>query len=298
MLRALIQWYSGKRPASPARVAFRPELEALEDRFVPTTLTVSSLLDNGAAGTLRGAVNQANADVAQGRSDTIVFANKLQGDAITLTRGYLELSASKNNAGITIDGNDVSVSGGFVSNVFVIDKGASVTLDNLTIEFGKAALGSGVNNNGSLFVNNCLFYDNIATQQGGAIYNTGTLAVVASRFSYNSAATGGAIMNWGQLQQAFNTTFDNNVASSGGAAIYNGSQGYVSDCTFKNNHSGGYGGAIANFGSLEVAECSFHDNSAASSGGAIFNGPGELITVIAPTYDDNTAPYGRNFFQD
>jgi len=46
--------------SSPARR--RPRLEALEDRLVPAAYHVTSLGDDGSAGTLRDAITQANAN--------------------------------------------------------------------------------------------------------------------------------------------------------------------------------------------------------------------------------------------
>src|SRR5262245_12058244 len=74
-------------PARKPVPRFRPQLETLEGRDVPSTLTVTNNLDNG-AGSLR-------AEIAAAKSkDTIVFAPSLKGEAITLTSGQLEISKS------------------------------------------------------------------------------------------------------------------------------------------------------------------------------------------------------------
>ena len=49
-------------PFSFPRLSFRPQLSVLEDRTVPATFTVTNLLDNGSIGSLRWAVDKANAD--------------------------------------------------------------------------------------------------------------------------------------------------------------------------------------------------------------------------------------------
>src|SRR5437762_3030951 len=78
-----------RRAAAPR---FRPQLEALEDRCLPSTLTVLNNLDSG-PGSLR-------AEIAAAKSkDTIVFAPRLDGQTITLTSG--ELLINKN---LTITG--------------------------------------------------------------------------------------------------------------------------------------------------------------------------------------------------
>ncbi len=87
----LASWKSERsrsRRLRPAHRSFRPRMEVLEDRCVPSTLNVTSNLDNGAVGTLRWAVAVADASAAP---DTIVIHAK---QPIVLTQGQLVLSAS------------------------------------------------------------------------------------------------------------------------------------------------------------------------------------------------------------
>src|SRR6516162_2240194 len=73
------QGHSHRRPAAPR---FRPCLEALEDRWMPSTLTVTNNLDSG-RGSLRYEIAHA------GANGTIVFDPSLNGQTITLTSGEL-----------------------------------------------------------------------------------------------------------------------------------------------------------------------------------------------------------------
>ena len=89
-------WFSSwlrsqkRHAAARRRPAFRPTLEALEGRWVPSTLTVLNNLDSG-AGSLR-------ADVAAAHSgDQIVFAKSVH--AITLTSGELALTKTWTSKG-------------------------------------------------------------------------------------------------------------------------------------------------------------------------------------------------------
>src|SRR5262245_1193262 len=133
---------------------FRPRLELLEGRDVPSTLTVYNNLDSG-PGSLRS-------EIAAARSgDTIVFDARLSGQTIKLTSGELLINKS-----VTIEGpgaDQLTVSGGGFWRVFEVDGvKSSVTLSGLTISQGNGVagnafdgLGGGVLNFGTLTISAC-----------------------------------------------------------------------------------------------------------------------------------------------
>src|SRR5262245_30978657 len=108
------------RPLRKAPVRRRPHVEALEDRLAPAAYHVTSLLDDGSAGTLRAAINQANANPG---ADTIDFAPGLTG-TLRLTLGQLPsitdalTMSGPGAAKLTIDGHGAS-------RVFQVNAGRS-----------------------------------------------------------------------------------------------------------------------------------------------------------------------------
>src|SRR4029077_10883233 len=91
------------RVPSRQRSAFRPQLECLEDRWLPSTLTVTNNLDSG-PGSLRAETAAAK------RKATVFCAPSLDGQTITLTSGELLI-----NKDLTIAGpgaGQLTVSGG------------------------------------------------------------------------------------------------------------------------------------------------------------------------------------------
>src|SRR4051794_21624092 len=104
-------------------------IEVLEDRLLPSTFTVTNLLDTG-AGSLRTAVAAANANPG---ADTIDFATT---GTIALTSGELDITDS-----VTINGpgaGALTVSGNQDSRVFGIAGNPTVTIANLTVANGWA----------------------------------------------------------------------------------------------------------------------------------------------------------------
>ena len=105
----------------------RPYLEILEDRTVPSTLTVLLNTDSGT-----GSLRQAILDATSG--DTIDFDSALTNQTITLTSGALLVNKDLTFTGL--GASHLSISGNDASRVLDISN-ATVTLSDLTITHGR-----------------------------------------------------------------------------------------------------------------------------------------------------------------
>ena len=268
------------RRAAPARLG----VELLEDRTVPSTFTVHNLADGG-DGSLRAAITDANANPGV---DLIRFAPSARVGTIALTSGELVITDA-----VRIDGpgaGRMAVSGNDASPVFRIGSGAAVSIDDLTITYGRAVgQGGGIPNAGTLTLSRTILSDNLAVGLpganlgtivdafGGGVFNTGSLTVRHSRFVHNrstgadgssstigSSALGGAIMSGGTAAApatatVSHSTFLDNEAVGGAAG--NGAS------------RAGIGGAVANAtGTFTVSHSEFRDNQAVGGAGGSARG--------------------------
>jgi hypothetical protein len=277
---------AGHRPQTArnrARHRFVPRLEVLEDRIVPSTLTVLNNLDKG-AGSLRDAITKAS------NGDTIVFDPSLNGQTITLTSDQLTI-----NENLDIEGPGASllaISGNGNNRVFNIPQGNSVTIAGLTITQG---LGNGIGGGGvlvagsTLALTNDVLSDNQATFAGSSVFSLGgalhslngaNTTVSGCTFRCNVAngqgsetgsAFGGAIYTAGNRSTLIvqNSTFIGNEAIGGDGITAKGGKG----------RGMAQAGAIESEGaansSLTVTNCTFSGNMAiagnAGSGGDTSN---------------------------
>jgi predicted outer membrane repeat protein len=274
------------RPHRPiCRAPVRPRLEALEDRLAPATYHVTSLLDDGSAGTLRAAITQANANPG---ADTIDFAVTgtitLNGTQLPTITDDLTVSGP-GAASLTLDAHGAS-------RVFQVNASVTVALSGLTIANGSADHGGGIRNDGVLTLNAVALSGNQASNNdGGGIYNLGTLTVTGSIFSGNSAPFGGAIRNGGTVAVT-NSTLSGNSASADGGGIENyGGTLTVTDSTLSGNSARYDGGAIRTSGTLAVTNSTLSGNSATNHGGGIDNVRGTL-TVTDSTLSGNSTEFG------
>ena len=273
---------ASRRKTPAARPIFRPTLEALEDRWVPSTLTVRNNLDSGAY-SLRAVIAAARSN------DTIVFAPSLVGQTITLTSG--ELLINKN---LTIAGpsdRNLTVSGNNASRVFEVAKTVrAVTLSGLTISNGSATgpiWGGGILNHGTLTISNSSVSNNTANNDGGGIYSDGVLTVSSSTLSMNYAGfSGGGISNFGKLTVS-GSTLSGNSAAQGGGGIENQGTATVSGSTLSGNSAVQGGGIYDGSGTLTVSSSTLSGNSAVQGGG-IYNYHG-VLTVSGSTLSGNVA---------
>ncbi len=259
-------------PRRPLRVHLK--VEDLEDRAVPSTLTVTNLSDTG-TGSLRAAIAQAQ------NGDTITFSPSLDGGTIQLTTGQLVITQN-----LTITGpgaNLLSVSGTNDSRVFDIVS-STVTISGLTITGGSGS-GSSLNNGGGIWSNGNLTLagDTISGNHtttrfgvlGGGIYNgpQGTLTVLNSTVSGNQAWQGGGIYNDGGTASVLNSTVAGNTANSpgmgnGGGIVNVGTLALHNATVAGNTAQGGFGsagGGIENAGTFSAGNTIVAGNTATTS---------------------------------
>jgi len=263
----------GPKSRSPARS--RPCLEILEDRTLPSVLTVTSAADSG-PGTLR-AVMAAALD-----QDTITFALPSP-STINLTSGTLSVGAGLLITIIGPGASALTVNGNNTFTDFTLNGG--VTLSGMTITGGSTGNnegGGGIKNVGRLNLKNCVIKLN-AGGFGGGITNTGSGAALSMTncvVQQNSAGIGGGIYCDG----------------TGGANL--------SNCLITGNQAGpaldeGQGGGIFVISpgvSMTLNNCTVSGNTASglantpmnvAAGGGIEVGNGAQLTVINSTIDSN-----------
>src|SRR5262249_26527931 len=149
-----------------------------EDRTLPSTFTVTNLLDSG-PGSLRAAVSAANTNPG---ADTINFASGLSG-TIPLTSGELSITDA-----LAIDGpggSPLAVSGSDASRVFrVAGSAGSVAINHLTITNGRTTDSGGgiLNEAGATLTLAHVVLANNQANGGGGFDNEGSATVIASTF--------------------------------------------------------------------------------------------------------------------
>ena len=196
------------------------------------------------------------------------------------------------NKDIVIDGKGHTISAEDLGRIFSIGEGFTVTLTNATLINGKADNGGAIYNDGSLTLSDVKLSDNAADSYGGAVFNNGHLVVGNSVFDSND------IVNRGSASVDY-----------GGAAIYNWYDGVltVSGSNFTNNiknykNGDRLVGAIATIGDATISD-SYFVNNAGRWGGAI-SASGYLIagddvntlTVSGSTFKENGGLYGAGIF--
>ncbi|HXE53013.1 MAG TPA: choice-of-anchor Q domain-containing protein, partial [Tepidisphaeraceae bacterium] len=293
------RWHNG---------AFR-EVERLESRvLLSTTWMVTSTADitpqNPAPfpGMLRYAVNAAQpGDVIQ--FDPSHFQPLSQPYLIQLEADQPLVLANN----VTIKGLGPSIIGVSGSNhssnqgtVFIVNPGVTAEIDGLLITNGFQELGNaaGIDNEGTLALNNCAVTNCSTPQNGGGIFNNGTLTLTTTTVSGNRAANGAGIYNQAGSVTLNGCTVSSNTSQAGrGAGLYNAGTLLVTNSTFSGNSVDnsstppiGAGGAIWNGGpQANIYSSTFSGNSALNGVGAGIFSSGTRLNLFNSTFSGNTA---------
>ena len=210
---------------------------------------------------------------------TITFA--CSGTIVFISQKVIEES-------ITIDGTgqDVTLSGGNATRLFLIDAPGVLDLRHLTLSNGAGIDAGGPGAGGAVTVSTGLLKLSNVTLRNNVAPNGG----------------GGAVfLNSNAKAEIEYSVFHNN-RSLGGGAIYNNSGATlkITDShLYSNTTDGPYGGAIQNLGVLAANDTLFTGNTAlvdyspqgAEGGGALYNDAGGVATLLYVTMSTNE---GRN----
>ncbi|HEX8738370.1 MAG TPA: choice-of-anchor Q domain-containing protein, partial [Pyrinomonadaceae bacterium] len=275
---------------------------------LPMVFTVTKTADtaDGACDadcSLREAINAANASESD---DTIEFDANLFGasQVITLINGQLPVCNSGNLIINGTQANRLTISGNNQSRVFRVFSGVTATINNLTIANGKSPSdgssfngcftnggdssygGGGIENRGTLFINNSIIRDNITASgsSGGGLSNAhGTITITNSVIRNNTSISGsGGIVNIGiyninvgNLTLVNSTVSDNSAPfdlgnGGGGIGNYQNATLTLTNSTVNNNTTGSSGGGIRDINStIFIKNSTISKNTAANSGGGI-----------------------------
>lgn len=234
-------------------------------------------------------------------AQTVAFSNTSAGGAVnfhdvapdTITLGGTELEIVGN---VTVDGPGaelLTIDGNAASRVFHLtgtDPAIEITLRGVTVANGSGTRGGGLRvRDGLLRVEECVFEDNVASAEGGAISSDAvTLTLLDTTFLNNESNEGGAIEVQGDGVCRRCHFEGNQSAEDGGAVSFGGGAYTISDSLFTGNDAVDEGGAIDNNGNdLLLLNCTFSGNTAGTAGGGINNQGG--LTLVNCTVTGNRA---------
>ena len=302
--------------------ARRLSVEALEDRRMLATITVTSSADNldiDGLVTLREAIQAANTDMSVDGSeegngaDVIKFDNSLSGDTITLAGQELEITES-----LSVDAGDllsrIKIDANSNSRIFNISAiTGDYSLINLELREGSTS-GDNMNEGDSTYSGgavrsltsgNLEITDSIITEsstngaysRGGGVFAEGNVTVTGSTISNNSTdgtfSRGGGIFADGTLSITRSTISGNetNNSFSGGGGIGTYSALMLTNSTVSaNNTRADYspGGGIRAGSSATIQQSTISGNG---TEGSLSNGGGiasfDTLAIHNSTISDN-----------
>jgi CSLREA domain-containing protein len=269
-------------------------------------IVVNSLSDiaaNDGRCTLREAITSANTNTASGAAAGECAAGTGDDTIVLSVTGTIDLASVlpdlTTNMTITGPGaNLLTVQRGAAGGtpgfgIFNIQGGVTAALSGLTISGGSAVnIGGGISNSGRLSLRDLNVVGN--SGDGIANLNGGSLSLTNCLVSGNSGDSGAGISNNSGTVNVVSSAVSNNSANGGfGAGIENtsGTVNIINSSVSGNTNSGGAGGGIMN----NIGSTSAIVNSTVSgntAGAGVYNNG--TLTLANVTVSGNTATVNRN----
>ena len=182
--------------------------------------------------------------------------------------------------------------------------GDHLTLNDVTIAANTAiTAGAGILNQGDLTVNGSQLMENVAGQQGGALYSgnyapfiyalTPTVTLSQSVVQANSATLGGGLYNVeGDLAVYASDILTNTATTAGG--IYNLHRLTVDDSTIAYNQASDDGGGIFSSGQMTLTNSLVADNQTTGNSGGVYSRPTLSTGLMAASLIQNSTIRGNS----
>ena len=247
--------------------------------------------NNGGIGSLRWAINQANANPGL---DTIDF----NVDEITLTNA-IDITDS-----VDLNGDDVTITQTRNRRLFNINDNSDslidVSFNDLTLVGGKPAeFGGAILTRENLIIDESVIRNNLTTKRGGGIYSEGAaLTITNSLFEQNEIAEGdvsfgGAVYVKDGTVDIRNTTFTENKSNTAVVSIIGGENNIVNS-KFDRNDAGAISISTDATATIELAE--IRNNASQFDGGGIAVADNSEVTVSNSILDANQSENGAGIF--
>lgn len=261
-----------------------------------TNRSGGSILNNGY-------INIKNTNFLNNDSTDGGCINNQKSGVLDIINCIFKNNSLKSGGGVIINWGDVCINDSKFENNFSKGRNGGCITNQIT---------------GIIDLNNCEFKKNLATEDGGTIFNLGCLSICESKFFNNQTKTnggcinnlsegkievsssvfefnyaimsGGVIINWGNISLN-DTKFQKNTSKENdGGCINNQSEGKldITKCEFIENTSKFGGGAIINWGKVSLKKSKFYSNVTKEvSGAAICNMLGSVLTCYDGEFVDN-----------
>ncbi len=237
-----------------------------------------------------GSLRQVLADTATG--GTVLFSPSF----FSQPRTIFLASALLVNRSLTIQGPGaalVTLDSNNIDRVLKVDAPATLTLSGVRLTRGNPGAsnsGGGVLVNGGTLSATDVVIDNSRGNQGGCIYNNGSLTLIRARLSACQASFGAGLLNeGGKTANLYDSVIENNISSGGAGGVGNNGSLLLERVTLAGN-SATFGGGMINAATATLYNATLSGNTATTNkAGGIYIGVGSSMTLNHATITANTA---------